>query len=59
MHGDAGYLGEEKREEIVALERKIDLQIARKRGPIKSTAEGAEKEAIQPVEKPKPRYRRL
>jgi hypothetical protein len=41
---DAGDTGVEKRAEIVALERKIDRQIARKRGQIKSMAEGAEKE---------------
>jgi len=53
VHGDAGYLGVEKREEIVALGREIDWQIAGKRGTIKSMAEGAEKEARQAVEKAK------
>ena len=53
VHGDAGYLGVEKRAEIVALERKIDWQIARKRGPIKTMVEGAEKETLQAVEKAK------
>ena len=43
----------EKRAEIVALERKIDWQIAGKRGTIKAMAEGAEKEAIKVVEKAK------
>ena len=33
----------EKRAEIAGLERKIDWQIARKRGQIKTMAEGAEK----------------
>ena len=41
VHADAGYTGVEKRAEIVALERKIDWQIAGKRGTIKSLAEGA------------------
>ena len=43
----------EKRKEIVALERKIDWQIARKRGSIKALAEGAEKEALKALEKTK------
>jgi IS5 family transposase len=53
VHADAGYTGVEKRAEIVALERKIDWQIAGKRGTIKAMAEGAEKEAIKAVEKAK------
>ena len=53
VHGDAGYTGVEKRAEIVALERKIDWQIAGKRGLIKALAEGAEKEACKAVEKAK------
>ena len=43
----------EKRAEIVALERKIDWQIAGQRGVIKAMAEGVEKAAIQAVEKAK------
>jgi IS5 family transposase len=53
VHADAGYTGVEKRTEIVALERKIDWQIARKRGQIKTMAEGAEKETLKTVEKAK------
>jgi len=53
VHADAGYTGVEKRVEIVALERKIDWQIARKRGPIKVMVEGSEKEAVKAVEKAK------
>jgi IS5 family transposase len=53
VHGDAGYTGVEKRAEIVALERKIDWQIAGKRGVIKALAEGAAKEAVKVVEKAK------
>jgi len=53
VHADAGYTGVEKRAEIVALERKIDWQIARKRGAIKALAEGAEQEALRAVEKVK------
>lgn len=51
VHADAGYTGVEKRPEIVALERKLDWQIARKRGSIKALAEGAEKAAVQAAEK--------
>jgi IS5 family transposase len=53
VHADAGYTGVEKRAEIVAWERRIDWQIAGKRGTIKAMAEGAEKEAIKAVEKAK------
>src|ERR1017187_198681 len=53
VHADAGYTGAEKRAEIVALERKIDWQMARKRGQIKSLAEGAEKETLKTIEKAK------
>jgi hypothetical protein len=45
----------EKREEIVSLEQKIDWQIARQRGQIKAMMAGAAKEALQTIEKPKPR----
>ena len=38
VHADAGYTGVEKRAEIVAFERKIDWQIARKRGQINTMA---------------------
>ena len=43
----------EKRAEIVALERKLDWQIARKRGTIKVIPEGAAKETLKPIEKAK------
>ncbi len=56
---DAGYLGVEKRPEIAALERKIDWQIARKRGVLQAMAEGAEKEAMKAAEKAKARVRAL
>ena len=57
VHADAGYIGVEKRPEIVALPRKIDWQIAGKRGVIKAMAEGAEKEALKAVEKAKAKVR--
>ena len=53
VHADAGYTGVEQRAEIVALARKIDWQIARKRGLLKAMAEGAEKETLRAVEKAK------
>jgi IS5 family transposase len=53
VHADAGYTGVEQRAEIVALDRKIDWQIASKRSAIKALAEGAEKEALKAVEKTK------
>jgi IS5 family transposase len=59
VHGDAGYLGVEKRAEIVALERPIDWQIACKRGLIKAMAEGAPKETLRAVEKAKASVRAL
>ena len=51
MHADAGYTGVEKRAEIVALARPIDWQITRKRGSIKTMAEGAEKTVSKAAEK--------
>jgi IS5 family transposase len=51
VHADAGYIGVEKRAEIVALKRELDWQIARKRGIIKAMAEGAAKESLKAVEK--------
>ena len=49
----AGYPGVEKRAELLALERKMDWQSARKRGQIKTMKEGQEKETLQAVEKAK------
>jgi IS5 family transposase len=53
VHADAGYTGVEKRGAIVGLERRIDWQIAGKRGVIKAMAEGAEKEALKAIEQAK------
>jgi IS5 family transposase len=53
VHADAGYIGVEKREEITALNRPIDWQIAGKRGQIKKLAEGPEKQALKAIEKAK------
>jgi transposase, IS5 family len=51
VHADAGYIGVEKREEITALNRPIDWQIAGKRGQIKKQEEGPEKERLKAAEK--------
>jgi IS5 family transposase len=59
VHADAGYTGVEKRAEIEALKRKIDWQIARKRGQIKALVEGAEKETLKAMEKAKASVRAL
>ncbi len=53
VHADAGYTGVEKREEITALNRTIDWQIAGKRGRIKKMEEGPEKETLKASEKAK------
>jgi IS5 family transposase len=53
VHADAGYTGVEKRAEVAALERRIDWQIARKRGQIKTLKEGAEKETLKAAGKAK------
>jgi transposase, IS5 family len=53
VHADAGYTGVEKRAEVTVLGRKIDWQIACKRGQLKKLAEGPEKEMLKAVEKAK------
>lgn len=53
VYADAGYIGVEKREEITAMNRKIDWQIAIKRGKLKQMEEGAEKEVLKTAEKAK------
>jgi IS5 family transposase len=53
VHADAAYTGVEKREEITALNRTIDWQIAGKRGQLKKMAEGPEKQALKVIEKAK------
>ena len=57
VHADAGYLGVEKREEIVALKREVKWQIAAKRGTIKRLEEGEEKERLRGVERTKAQVR--
>ena len=53
VHADAGDTGVEKREEIAALDRPVDWQIARKRGPLKTMEAGPEKETLKASEKAK------
>jgi len=53
VHADAGYTGVEKRAEIAALNRSVDWQIARQRGPLKAMAAGEEKETLKATEKAK------
>ena len=57
VHADAGYLGVEKREEIVALKREVKWQIAAKRGTIKRLEEGEEKERLRGLERAKAQVR--
>ena len=57
VHADAGYLGVEKREEIVALKREVKWQIAAKRGTINRLGEGEEKERLRGVERTKAQVR--
>jgi IS5 family transposase len=56
---DAGYIGVEKREEIVAKHPEVTFHVAAKRGKIKAMAEGALKEAVQKLEKAKAQVRSL
>jgi IS5 family transposase len=53
VHADAGYTGVEKRGEITALGRRIDWQIAIKRGKLKKMEDGPEKETLKAAEKAK------
>lgn len=55
VHGDAGYTGVEKREEIKTEDPvgRIDWQIAQRRSPIKKMEEGAEKDQLLAEEKAK------
>ncbi|MBC7369543.1 MAG: IS5 family transposase [Undibacterium sp.] len=50
VHADAGYIGVEKRPEIVARSRPLDWRIACKRGVLKALAGGRKKEALKAVE---------
>lgn len=57
VHADAGYLGVEKREEIVARGKVVEWHVAAKRGRIKAMAEGALKDLALACEKAKAQVR--
>lgn len=56
---DAGYIGVEKRAEIMAQHPKVAFYVAAKRGKIKAIADGPLKEALQRYEKAKAQVRAL
>jgi len=56
-YADAGYLGVEKREEIVARGQEVQWYVAAKRGKVKAMAEGRLKELTQAYEKAKAQVR--
>ena len=56
-YADAGYLGVEKRAEIVAHGREVQWYVAAKRGKVKAMAEGRLKELTQAFEKAKAQVR--
>lgn len=55
VHGDAGYIGAEKR--VAATKKKREWHIAEKRGRVKAMEEGPLKEATQELETLKARFR--
>ena len=57
VFADAGYLGVEKRAEIMANHPEVTFHVAAKRGKIKAMAEGELKEAVQQLEKIKAQVR--
>ncbi len=57
VHADAGYLGVEKREEIVAQGRPVQWYVAAKRGKVKAMAEGRLKELTEAYEQAKAQVR--
>lgn len=59
VHADAGYLGVEKREEILAQGREVDWRVAAKRGKLKEMPESWVKDLTWGFEKLKARVRAL
>jgi IS5 family transposase len=57
IHADAGYLGVEKREELIAKTKDVQWYVAAKRGKVKAMAEGRLKELTQACEKAKAQVR--
>lgn len=56
-YADAGYLGVEKRPEVIAKTREVHWHVAAKRGKVKAMAEGQLKELTQAYEKAKAQVR--
>jgi IS5 family transposase len=57
VYADAGYLGAEKREEMVSERAGVEWYVAAKRGKVKAMAEGLVKELTMQLEKAKARVR--
>ncbi len=57
VYADAGYLGVEKREEVIAKAKDVQWYVAAKRGKIKAMAEGRLKELTQAYERAKAQVR--
>jgi IS5 family transposase len=57
VYADAGYLGAEKREEMVSEHAGVEWYVAAKRGKVKAMAEGLVKELTMQLEKAKARVR--
>ena len=57
VHADAGYIGAEKREEVIARAGQREWHVAAKRGKVKAMAEGLLKELTQACEKAKAQVR--
>ena len=47
VHADAGYLGAEKREEVIAKSKDVQWYVAAKRGKVKAMTAGRLKELTQ------------
>ncbi len=59
VHADAGYIGVEKRPEIIAMDRELDWRVAGKRGKVKEMPESWIKDLTVGYEKLKARVRAL
>jgi len=57
VYADAGYLGAEKREEVIAKTGEVQWYVAAKRGKVKAMPEGRLKELTQAYEKAKAQVR--
>ena len=57
VHAAAGYLGVEKREEIIAKTKEVQWHVAAQRGKVKAMADGVLKERTQQLEKLKAQVR--